>query len=151
SCARREDRDHSGHARFLLWRHQPDHQRRPQRGKSDRARRRAAVYRGHPAVFHRAGALHQLLDQEHARPVVVLGAAIAESLFPYTDAVGKTVRINGSNYEVIGVFEHDQGLFIGPGVDAFAIIPLSDFKKKYPEAKELILVFTVPKGMSVEK
>jgi len=90
-------------------------------------------------------------DQEHARPVVVLGAAIAESLFPYTDALGKTVRINGSNYEVIGVFEHDQGLFIGPGVDAFAIIPLSDFKKKYPEAKELILVFTVPKGMSVEK
>src|SRR5438874_5503105 len=33
-------------------------------------------------------------DQEHGRPVVVLGAAISESLFPYTDAIGKTVRIN---------------------------------------------------------
>src|SRR5216683_5719982 len=66
-------------------------------------------------------------DQEHARPVVVLGAAISESLFPYTDAIGKTIRINGSLYEVIGVFEHDQGLFIGPGVDMFAITPLSDF------------------------
>ncbi len=90
-------------------------------------------------------------DQEHARPVVVLGAAIAESLFPYTDALGKTVRINGGNYEVIGVFEHDQGLFVGPGVDAFAIIPLSDFKRKYPESKELILVYTIPEGVSVEK
>jgi putative ABC transport system permease protein len=90
-------------------------------------------------------------DQEHARPVVVLGAAIAESLFPYTDALGKTVRINGSNYEVIGVFEHDQGLFVGPGVDTFAVIPLSDFKKKYPEAKELIMVYTVPEGVSPEK
>jgi putative ABC transport system permease protein len=90
-------------------------------------------------------------DQEHARPVVVLGAAIAESLFPYRDALGKTVRVNSGNYEVIGVFEHDQGLFVGPGVDSFAIIPLSDFKKKYPEAKELIMVYTVPEGVSAEK
>jgi putative ABC transport system permease protein len=89
-------------------------------------------------------------DQEHARPVVVLGAAISESLFPNTDALGKTVRINGGAYEVIGVFTHDQGLFLGPGVDIFAIIPLSNFKKQYPEAKELIMLFTVPKDMNVE-
>src|SRR5205807_9614202 len=89
-------------------------------------------------------------DQEHARPVVVLGAAISESLFPNTDAVGKTVRINGAVYEVIGVFEHDQGLFLGPGVDIFAIIPLSKFHKEYPEAKELFLIFTVPKDVNVE-
>src|SRR6266704_1672366 len=89
-------------------------------------------------------------DEEHARPVVVLGAAIAESLFPYTDAIGKTIRINGSLYEVVGVFEHDQGLFLGPGVDMFAITPLSDFRRKYPEAKELIMVFTVPENGNLE-
>src|SRR5713226_2412062 len=89
-------------------------------------------------------------DQEHARPVVVLGAAISESLFPYTDAIGKTVRINGGLYEVIGVFEHDQGLFIGPGVDMFAIIPLSYNKTRYPEAKELIMAFTVPENVKIE-
>ena len=89
-------------------------------------------------------------DEEHARSVVVLGAAISESLFPNSDAVGKTVRINGAAYEVIGVFEHDQGLFLGPGVDIFAIIPLSNFKKQYPEAKELILLFTVPKDVNVD-
>src|SRR6266849_570477 len=89
-------------------------------------------------------------DQEHARPVVVLGAAISESLFPNSDAVGKTVRLNGGLYEVIGVFEHDQGLFLGPGVDIFAIIPLSNFKKNYPEAKELIMLFTVPKDVNTE-
>jgi putative ABC transport system permease protein len=87
-------------------------------------------------------------DQEHARPVVVLGAAINESLFPYTDAIGKTVRINGELYDVIGVFEHDPGLFVGPGVDAFAVVPLSNFKKMYPEAKELIMAFTVPDNVS---
>jgi putative ABC transport system permease protein len=89
-------------------------------------------------------------DQEHARPVVVLGAAINESLFPNTDAIGKTVRLNGDLYEVIGVFEHDAGLFIGPSVDAFAVIPLSNFKKVYPEAKELIMAFTVPENVSLQ-
>jgi putative ABC transport system permease protein len=89
-------------------------------------------------------------DQEHARAVVVLGAAINESLFPNTDAIGKTVRLNGDLYDVIGVFEHDAGLFVGPTVDAFAIIPLSNFKKQYPEAKELIMAFTVPQNVSVQ-
>src|SRR6202040_466977 len=89
-------------------------------------------------------------DEEHARPVVVLGAAISESLFPNTDALGKTVRINGAAYEVVGVFEHDQGLFLGPGVDIFLVIPLSNFKKNYPEAKELFMGFTVPENVNVE-
>src|SRR5205807_2344839 len=76
---------------------------------------------------------------------------IAESLFPYSDPIGKTVRINGAPYDVIGVFEHDQGLFGGPGVDAFAIIPLSDFRKRYPDAKELVMAFTIPENTNVEK
>ena len=89
-------------------------------------------------------------DEEHARPVVALGASISESLFPNSDPLGQTVRINGAAYEVIGVFSHDQGLFLGPGVDIFAIIPLSNFKKQYPEAKELIMIFTVPKNVNVD-
>ncbi|MBZ5524654.1 MAG: ABC transporter permease [Acidobacteriia bacterium] len=100
------------------------------------------------AVEH--GRFISQFDEEHARPVVVLGAAISESLFPYTDPIGKTVRINGELHEVIGVFEHDQGLFVGPGVDIFAIIPLSDFRKRYPESKELGLAFTIPEGVKVE-
>jgi putative ABC transport system permease protein len=89
-------------------------------------------------------------DQEHSRPVVVLGAAISDSLFPNLDPLGKNVRINGALYEVVGVFDHDQGLFLGPGVDIFAVIPLSNFKKNYPEAKELIMAFTVPENVNLE-
>src|SRR5205807_3371203 len=63
-------------------------------------------------------------DQEHARPVVVLGAAINESLFPNSDAIGKTVRLNGELYDVIVIFDHDPGLFIGTGVDALGILLL---------------------------
>ena len=80
-------------------------------------------------------------DVDHTRQVVVLGAAIAESLFPSLDPIGKIVRLNSLPYEVVGVFNHDAGLFGGPGVDSFAIIPASDFRKKNPQAKELILAF----------
>ncbi len=86
-------------------------------------------------------------DNEHARQVVVLGSDIADSLFPTTDPLGKTVRINGQNYEVIGVFAHDPGLFGGPGVDQFAITPFTEFHKRYPEAKELMMGFTLRHDM----
>jgi putative ABC transport system permease protein len=82
-------------------------------------------------------------DEEHARDVVVIGNAIAESLFPHTDPLGKQVRLNGQLYEVIGVFEKDPGLFGGMGVDQFAVIPLSNFRKHYPDNKETWLIFTV--------
>ena len=70
-------------------------------------------------------------DLEHARSVVVIGAAIADSLFPHVDPVGKTVRLNGRPYEVIGVFDRDPGLFGGFGVDIFACIPLTNFHKNF--------------------
>ncbi len=82
-------------------------------------------------------------DEEHARNVVVIGNAIADSLFPHTDPIGKVVRLNGRLYEVIGVFEKDPGLFGGMGVDQFACIPLSNFHKNYPEVREVFLIFTV--------
>jgi putative ABC transport system permease protein len=78
-------------------------------------------------------------DEEHARPVVVIGRSIADSLFPNSDPVGKEVRLNGRLYEVIGVFEPDQGLFSAFGVDQFACIPMSNFRKSYPEVKERFL------------
>jgi putative ABC transport system permease protein len=90
-------------------------------------------------------------DEERSRPVVVLGAAIADSLFGRAEPVGKTVRLNGRDVEVIGVFEKDPGMFGGPGVDTFAVIPFSLFKKHYPESKELILAFSIPKNADVEK
>ncbi|MCX6619681.1 MAG: ABC transporter permease [Acidobacteria bacterium] len=86
-------------------------------------------------------------DEEHARPVAVLGADVADALFPHLDPIGQSVRVNGKLYDVIGVFARDPGMFGGPGVDQFAVIPLSEFRKSYPESKELIIAFSIPKDM----
>ena len=90
-------------------------------------------------------------DEDHARPVVVLGISIAESLFPAGGALGKIVRLNGKLYEVIGILEKDTGSFGGPGIDQFAVIPLSDFRKNYPATKEVAIAFIVDKNYPVEK
>jgi len=81
-------------------------------------------------------------DEEHARDVVVIGAAIADSLFPHSDPIGKKVKLDGRLYEVIGIFERDPGLFGGFGVDQFACIPLSNFHRNFPAVREVFLIFT---------
>ncbi len=86
-------------------------------------------------------------DEEHARPVVVLGADVAESLFPRLDPLGREVRVNGKLCDVVGVFARDPGLFGGPGVDQFVVMPLSEFRRSYPESKELIIAFSIPRDM----
>jgi len=82
-------------------------------------------------------------DLEHASNVVVIGAAIADALFPHSDPIGQQIRIDGRPYEVIGVFAKDPGLFGAFGVDQFAIIPATNFHKNYPEVRETFLIFTV--------
>ncbi len=90
-------------------------------------------------------------DTEHARDVVVIGDAIAGSLFPHLDPLGKIVRLNGRLYEVIGVFDKDPGLFGGPGVDSFAVIPLSNFRKQYPQVREVYMAFSVSESAPLEQ
>jgi putative ABC transport system permease protein len=82
-------------------------------------------------------------DLEHDRSVAVIGQALADSLFPMSDPIGKEVRINGRPYEVIGIFEKDPGLFGGFGVDQFVCIPITNFHKNYPEVKEVFIAASV--------
>ncbi len=89
-------------------------------------------------------------DEEHGRDVVVIGQAVANSLFPQIDPIGKTVRLNGRLYEVIGVFEPDQGLFSSFGVDQFACIPLSNFRKSFPDLRERFIAVSGKEGYSMD-
>jgi putative ABC transport system permease protein len=89
-------------------------------------------------------------DEEHARAVIVIGRSIADSLFANLDPLGKVLRLNGREYEVIGVFEPDQGLFSAFGVDQFACIPMSNFGKSFPDIKERFIAVAGKDGFSSE-
>lgn len=104
-----------------------------------------------PAYSVGQGRFMTRYDEDHARQVVVLGSDIADSLFPLTDPIGKIVHLNGGLFEVIGVFDKDSGFFSAVGINQFAMIPMSRFRKDYPEAKELAIAFTAKPGVDVEK
>ncbi|MDO8514044.1 MAG: ABC transporter permease [bacterium] len=58
----------------------------------------------------------------------VLGATVANDLFADTDPIGKTIRINGGSYRVIGVLASKGGFgFSGP--DDMVIVPITTMQK----------------------
>lgn len=51
-------------------------------------------------------------EEQRAAKVVVLGASVADALFPNSDPINKQVRIRGQRFNVIGLLE-EQGNFLG--------------------------------------
>ena len=70
------------------------------------------------------------MDMLTARKVVVLGNAVANELFPFSDPIGKEVRVDGNKYEVIGVFIKKESAFGGP-YETMALIPGTTYTKLY--------------------
>jgi putative ABC transport system permease protein len=73
-------------------------------------------------------------DVDLARPVAILGAPVAEKLFPpRVDPVGQTVRVDGRVYSVIGVFKKKGGA-LGGNQDNFIAVPITSFFQVYGKA-----------------
>ena len=67
-------------------------------------------------------------DEDRSRFVCVIGADIAEHLFPYSDPLGKRMKIGPNNFLVIGVGEKIGKLF-GQNLDNFVNIPITTYNK----------------------
>ncbi|HEY2931906.1 MAG TPA: ABC transporter permease [Acidobacteriota bacterium] len=63
-------------------------------------------------------------------PVVFIGTDVVDNLFPNSDPVGKTLKIGGRDFLVVGVAEK-QGSALGQSKDTFAYIPLGMFQRMY--------------------
>jgi len=71
-------------------------------------------------------------DNEHRRSVVVIGESVQKALFPNSDPIGKEVKVNGHEFEVIGVFEMPKGGFGMNNEDRRVVVPYFTFRKLYP-------------------
>lgn len=69
-------------------------------------------------------------DDKNATKVAVLGATVVNNLFGDLDPIGKTVRIAGSPFKVVGVLKSKGQTSMGQDRDDTAIIPLSTAQKK---------------------
>lgn len=71
-------------------------------------------------------------DDHSARNVCVIGATIAETLFPIEESLGKNIRISGNRFRVIGVLEKKgSGTDAPDSEDSQIIIPFNSFKQAF--------------------
>lgn len=64
------------------------------------------------------------VDEEIRRKVVVLGKKVVKTLFGNFSPLGEKVRLNGSNFIVIGVMA-EKGSMMGFDMDRMAVIPVT--------------------------
>ncbi len=96
------------------------------------------------------GATHQLIDiidmeigqgrfygredEIYNRRVAFIGDQVREELFGTLDPIGKSMRIGGQKYTVVGVAKK-RGSFFGENQDNFVVVPLSVHRRQFGEPR----------------
>lgn len=71
-------------------------------------------------------------DDQSARKVAIVGALVAENMFPFGNPLGKPITIGGSKYTVIGVMtKKGEGTQGGGGDDWGVQIPFNAFENQF--------------------
>jgi len=94
--------------------------------------------RGVTSVDHMIGSVLELQsgrfflqdDEDRSRYVCIIGADVADNLFPGLDPIGRWVKIGSQNFQIIGLGQR-KGKILGFSQDNYAWIPISTFMKIY--------------------
>jgi putative ABC transport system permease protein len=86
-------------------------------------------------------------ESNSGKSVIVLGFEVAKGLFDESDPIGKTVRLYGQRFIVIGVTKKkgDSGIELGGGDDTSAFIPTNFLRRLYGDNNESMLPVIVIK------
>lgn len=72
------------------------------------------------------------LESEASRQVAIVGADIVEALFAGMDPIGKTLKLDGQKFVVIGTMKKQgESILGGPDFDVGCFIPYGTFDKLY--------------------
>jgi putative ABC transport system permease protein len=85
------------------------------------------------------GRMMSAVEVQRSRPVVLLGPDVADDLFGDLNPIDKEVRIGGINMRVVGVSAR-KGAVFGNSQDAYAVIPLGLYMKRYGARQSLALM-----------
>jgi putative ABC transport system permease protein len=90
-------------------------------------------------VYIKSGRFFTATEEDHRAQVTIIGAAIADTLFPVRDAIDNELEIEGKVFRVIGVMEKAPGGLFGG--DAFEdrqlIVPFETLKRDHPEIEDI--------------
>jgi putative ABC transport system permease protein len=79
-------------------------------------------------------------DVDRASRVALLGAEVADTLFPYVDPIDKEISIDGRRFRVIGVIQK-MGKFLFMNRDNIVLVPVGAVQKKDPRFNFLVADF----------
>jgi putative ABC transport system permease protein len=88
------------------------------------------------------------VEDEHSTPVAIVGADIVDNVLGAGDPLGKTVRVDGLEFRVIGVGER-QGKMLGMSMDNWVAIPLTAFLHKYGSHQTMTVYVDAGSGGAV--
>ena len=75
-------------------------------------------------------------DNQHRSMVCMIGADVADKLFPNTDPLGKTLTVDGQEFQIVGVAKRIGSTF-GQSQDTFVYIPIETWLKMYGRTTSL--------------
>ena len=88
-------------------------------------------------------------EAEGGRPVCALGTEVAANLFPNENPIGKTIKVGGYAYRIVGVFEK-QGSFLGLfSLDNRVYVPITRYFTEFKSHRGGIQIAV--KAKSVEE
>ena len=84
-------------------------------------------------------------ESVHHAPVAAIGADVKKGLFGEQNPIGKTINIDGQEFEVIGSMNRPTASFFDSS-DNRVFVPFSSFRKMYPNFKDLAISVTAIDG-----
>lgn len=90
-------------------------------------------------------------ESDGGRPVCVIGANVAETLFPAIDPIEQTIKVGGFPYKVLAVLEKQGGLFGMFTADNRIFVPINSFMNQFGSRRDVLISARVRKGVDIEE
>jgi putative ABC transport system permease protein len=88
-----------------------------------------------------------------AAPVVILEEEASERVFGVVNPIGRTMRIGGTPFRVIGLYRLPENIFQAPGQEIAAIVPYASALRsfRYDETQSLVVLVKPRDGVTVDQ
>ncbi|WP_163992687.1 ABC transporter permease [Pyxidicoccus caerfyrddinensis] len=89
-------------------------------------------------------------DDEVTRPVAVVGADVADALFPGISPVGRTIRIDNRSFQVVGTLSR-KGKIVSESLDLVVFIPFKTFYSSFGKGRGFEIALAVEDAAQVKR
>ena len=89
-------------------------------------------------------------DDEVTRPVAVIGADVADALFPSISPIGRTIRVDNRSFQVVGTLSR-KGKMVNESLDLLVLIPFKTFYSNFGKGRSFEIAMAVEDPKQVRR